>query len=192
MKIGIFSGSFNPIHIGHLILANYITEFSELDEVWFLVTPQNPLKQNLSLADERFRLDMVQLAIENYPKLKVSDIEFSLPRPSFTINTLHLLKETYPEHEFSLIIGADNWESFTKWKNFEAILDTFKIYVYPRLGYRVSLQNKFKGTVEVIDSPIVEVSSTFIRESIKDGKTIRAFLPDKVSIYIEKNGLYAD
>lgn len=190
MKVGIFSGSFNPIHIGHLVLANYITEFSDIEEVWFLVTPQNPLKDNSTLADELLRLEMAQLAVRDYPKLKVSDFEFSLPKPSYTINTLDLLKETYPDNDFCLIIGADNWEFFDRWKDYEAILEAYKIYVYPRFGYRVSVQNKLKKTVEVLDSPIVEISSTFIRESIKEGKSIRAFLPDVVYQYITKKSLY--
>ncbi len=190
MRVGVFSGSFNPIHVGHLILANYITEFVPVDEVWFLVTPQNPLKDKNTLADEKYRLEMAARAIKNYPKLKISDIEFSLPKPSYTINTLNVLKETHPENEFSLIIGADNWQSFDKWKDYEEILARYKIWIYPRFGYNVSIQNGLNKTVEVLDSPIVEISSTFIRNSIANGKNIRAFLPEAVYTYIGEKDLY--
>jgi len=190
MNVGIFSGSFNPIHVGHLILANYITEFSDIDEVWFLVTPQNPFKENVELLEEYLRLEMTRLAISDFNKLKVSDIEFDLPKPSYTINTLHVLREKYPDYSFSLIIGADNWESFSLWKDYEEILEQYKIYVYPRFGYSVAMPQKCKKKVEVLDSPIVEVSSTFIRKAIVDDKNIRAFLPDSVYEFIEKNQLY--
>jgi nicotinate-nucleotide adenylyltransferase len=190
MKIGIFSGSFNPIHIGHLILANYITEFSEIEEVWFLVTPQNPWKENSALADENIRLEMVKMAIAGYPKLKTSDIEFSLPRPSYTINTLNVLEDRYPEHEFALIVGADNWENFDRWKDYETILSRYNIYVYPRFGYSVSMPQKLKKTVTVLNSPIVEISSTFIRKGLSEGKNMRAFLPEPVYNYVSENKVY--
>jgi len=190
MNVGIFSGSFNPVHIGHLILANYVTEFTDIDEVWFLVTPQNPWKKNKGLIDEDLRFEMTKKAIAGYPKLHVSDIEFSLPRPSYTINTFDELKKLCPEYNFSLIIGADNWEFFGNWKDFQKILDNYKIYVYPRLGHSISVPAEFKKSVEIVDSPIIEISSTFIREGIKAGKNIKAFLPESVYHYIEYNKLY--
>ena len=190
MNIGIFSGSFNPIHVGHLILANYIVEFTEIDEICFLVTPQNPMKETNELADEDDRLEMTKLALTDYAKLLVSDFEFTLPKPSYSINTLDALKKAYPENTFSLIIGADNWEVFDRWKDFEAILADYKIYVYPRLDYRISIPKKLKANVEALDSPIIEISSTFIRESIKRGKDIRAFVPEAAYKYIKDKKLY--
>lgn len=190
MNVGIFSGSFNPIHIGHLILANYITEFTEVDEIWFLVTPQNPMKEKNELADENDRFEMVKQALASYPKLVVSNFEFTLPRPSYSISTLDKLKETYPENTFSLIIGADNWELFDRWKDFESILEKYKIFVYPRLDYRISIPKKLKANVEALNSPIIEISSTFIRESIKQAKDMQAFVPASVYKYIREKKLY--
>lgn len=190
MNIGIFSGSFNPVHIGHLILANYIVEFTEIEEVWFVVSPLSPLKSEKELSDERIRLEMVELALKKYTKLKASDFELSMPKPSYTIDTLNALQEKYPEHTFSLIIGADNWSYFENWKEHEKILENHRLKVYPRLGFRISIPNKLKTKVEALDSPIIEISSTFIRENIKEGKDIRAFLPDNVYDYITENKLY--
>lgn len=190
MNIGIFSGSFNPIHIGHLILANYIAEFTEIEEVWFVVSPQNPLKSGDSLSDEYIRLKMVEIALEKYTKLKVSDFEFSMPKPSYTIDTLNALQARYPEHTFTLIIGADNWSYFENWKEHDKILENYRLKVYPRLGYRISIPKKLMIRVEALDSPIIEISSTFIRENIKGGKDIRPFLPDNVYDYIAGNKLY--
>ncbi|NDW17957.1 nicotinate-nucleotide adenylyltransferase [Dysgonomonas sp. 216] len=189
MNIGIFSGSFNPIHIGHLILANYISEFTDIDEVWFLVSPQNPLK-NDNLEDEQIRLEMVNLALSGYPKLKACDFEFSLPRPSYTVNTLDALKKKYTEHKFSLIIGADNWKNFELWKDYKTILNNFDIYIYPRLLFDIEASDILKDNITILDSPIIEISSTFIRNSIKDKKNVKAFLSEKVYEYISKNNLY--
>lgn len=190
MKVGIFSGSFNPIHIGHMVLANFITEFTDIDEVWFLVTPQNPLKEDTILLDENTRFDMTKLALADYPKLKASDFEFSLPKPSYTIHTLEALSEAYPENTFALIIGADNWEAFDRWRDFEEILEQYRIYVYPRFGCRISISKKLKDRVEALNSPVIEISSTFIREALIKGKNMHAFLPESVHKYIIEKGLY--
>lgn len=178
-SIGIFGGSFNPIHIGHLALANYLCEFSHLDEVWFMVSPQNPFKKDRKLWDDELRLELVRLATEDYPKFKVCDIEFQLPRPSFTINTLNALQEEYPDKEFTLIIGADNWASFPRWRAADEIIARHKVLVYPRPGYEVD-ENEFPSSVSLVDTPLLEVSSTFIRESLEAGKDVRHFVHPKV------------
>lgn len=190
MNIGIFSGSFNPIHIGHLILANYITEFTEIDEVWFLVTPRSPLKSKNELLDEELRLEMVELALRGYDNLKASDFEFSMARPSYTINTLDALKKKYPEHDFTLIVGADNWAIIENWYEYERILSDYKLKVYPRLGSCLTIPTKLKHRVEALDSPIIEISSTFIREGVAEGKNIQSFLPEGIYEYIVEKGLY--
>jgi nicotinate-nucleotide adenylyltransferase len=190
MNIGIFSGSFNPIHVGHVILANYIVEFTEIDEIWFLVSPQNPLKSEDELSDEQSRLEMTKLALQKYAKFRVSDFEFSMPKPSYTINTLRSLREKYPDDTFSLIIGADNWNVFESWREYDKIWEEFALKVYPRSGSRITIPNKLKYRVEALDSPIVEISSTFIRESIAEGKNISAFLPEGVYEYIVEKGIY--
>lgn len=189
-QIGIFPGSFNPIHIGHLVLANYMREFTYLDEVWFVVSPQNPLKKAASLLDDDIRLQMTQLALADFDNLSVSDIEFSLPRPSYTFNTLEKLSETYPDKEFTLLIGSDNWTTFHKWKDNKLLLKKYKIIIYPRLEHTVTLSESTPKSVQLVDAPVIEISSTFIRESIKNGKNIRAFLPAKVYDFIEEKGLY--
>lgn len=190
MNIGVFSGSFNPVHVGHLILANYIVEYTEIEEVWFVVSPHNPLKSLTELSDEHIRLEMVEVALEKYSRLKACDFEFSLPKPSYTINTLDALRNKYTEHDFTLIIGADNWSDFDNWKEHDKIVENYKLKVYPRLGERISIPKKAKAMVEALDSPIVEVSSTFIRDGIAQGKDMRAFLPEGVYEYIIKNRLY--
>ena len=190
MKIGIFSGSFDPIHVGHLILGSYVTEFTDIDEVWFLVSPQSPFKADRDITAQGVRYHMAELALAAYPKMKASDFEFSLPTPSYTINTLSALQEAHPDDEFTLIIGGDNWEAFDKWKEYETIIERFKIMVYPRQGHRISIQSKLRSRVEALESPIVEVSSTFIREGITDGRNMQAFLPAAVYEYIAKEGLY--
>lgn len=189
-NIGVFSGSFNPIHIGHVILANYIVEFTEIDEVWFLVSPQNPLKETVGLLDEKERFAMVEMALEGYPNLKASDFEISLPRPSYTIHTLEALEKAYPANIFTLIIGADNWSNFDKWKDYDKMMQEYPIKVYPRIGYRIAIPTKLRNKVEALDSPVIEISSTFVRESLVARKDIRSFLPDGVYQYIENNKLY--
>lgn len=189
MKIGLFFGSFNPIHIGHLILANHMQQYSDLDQVWFVVSPHNPFKEKATLANDYERLHLVNLAIENYPYLKSSNVEFSLPQPSYTIDTLAVLKEKYPQHDFCLIMGMDNLKGFRKWKNHEKILENYSIYVYPRIDAQAGeWENhpKFK----FIDAPIIEISSTQIRNAIKENKNFRPLLPEKVWEYIDGSSLY--
>ncbi|MGI6047417.1 MAG: nicotinate (nicotinamide) nucleotide adenylyltransferase [Petrimonas sp.] len=189
-QVGIFSGSFNPVHIGHLILANYMREFTYLDEVWFVVTPHNPLKETSSLLDDDIRLEMTRLALQDFDTLIVSDIEFDMPKPSFTIDTLTKLRAINPDSEFTLIIGADNWNKFPRWKDYERLGKEFKILIYPRLGEDIQIDNEYEQNVKLVKAPIVEVSSTFIRKSIREGKDIRAFLPNRVYEYIVVNKLY--
>lgn len=179
MKVGIFSGSFNPVHIGHLALANYICEFDDLDEVWFVVTPHNPFKDGQELMDDNLRLNMVKHAVEGYPHFRVSDIEFGLPRPSYTINTLDKLNELYPHNEFHLIVGSDNWSCFNSWREARRILATSHILVYPRSGYPVDTAS-LPPNVRLVNAPIIEISSTFIRQALRTGKDIRYFLPPSV------------
>ena len=179
MNIGIFSGSFNPIHIGHLALANWICEFCGLDELWLLVSPQNPLKKNSDLINEKKRLELVQASVVGYPKFKVSDFEFSLPRPSYTIDTLHALKKQYPEYTFHLIMGADNWDNMSRWKDYESIISEFPIIIYPRTGYEIEIPEKYTN-IKKVEAPVIEISSTFIRQSINEGKDIRFFLPEPI------------
>jgi nicotinate-nucleotide adenylyltransferase len=191
MKIGLYFGTFNPIHIGHLIIANHMAEHADLDQVWMVVTPHNPLKKKSTLLDDYHRLQMVYLATEDYPKLKPSDIEFKLPQPNYTVTTLVHLEEKYPHHQFSLIMGEDNLKSFHKWKNYEAILAHHEIYVYPRISSETeNLELKNHPKIHMIDAPVVEISSTFIRENIKLGKNVRPLVPTKVWEYIDHNLFY--
>lgn len=188
LRTGIFGGSFNPIHIGHLALANYLCENDYIDELWFLVSPQNPFKQNEKLLDDKTRLRMVNAAVSGYGRFRVSDFEFSLPKPSYTINTLNKLSETYTDRDFYLIIGADNWAAFDRWKSPEEIISKHHVLVYPRLGY--DIPEMLPQNVRAVDSPLIEVSSTFIRESISQGKDVRYFLHPAVYEIIEKESLY--
>jgi nicotinate-nucleotide adenylyltransferase len=191
MKIGLYFGTFNPIHIGHLAIANHMAEFTGLEQVWLVVTPHNPHKKKSTLLDDHHRLQMVFLATEDYFKLKPSDIEFKLPQPNYTVHTLAHLQEKFPQHEFSLIMGEDNLNSLHKWKNHEVILQNYDIYVYPRVNQEVTdPELEAHPKIHRVDAPIMEISSTFIRESIKGGKNIRPLLPHKVWEYVEHNLFY--
>lgn len=190
-QIGLFFGSFNPIHIGHLIIANHLVEHSALDELWLVVTPQNPFKEKQSLLNNHLRLEMVYLAIADYPKLRASDIEFHLPQPNYTIHTLAYLEEKYPKLHFALIMGEDNLKSLHKWKNYEQILSNYPIYVYPRLSEgTVSEALTSHSNIQYVRAPIVELSATFIREEIKKKQNVRPLLPESVWQHIDKLGLY--
>lgn len=191
MKIGLYFGTFNPIHIGHLIIANHFAEYSVLDQIWMVITPHNPFKNKQTLLDDYQRLQLVFLATEDYPKIKPSDIEFKLPQPNYTVHTLAHLQEKYPQHEFSLIMGEDNLDSLHKWKNHEVILQNHEIYVYPRIS-SILEHSIYKNNPKVhcIEAPIVEISSTFIRENIKNKKNVCPFLPSTVWEYIDHNNLY--
>ncbi|MCX2718711.1 nicotinate (nicotinamide) nucleotide adenylyltransferase [Lentiprolixibacter aurantiacus] len=191
-KVGLYFGTFNPIHIGHLVIANYMVEFSDLDEVWFVITPRSPFKQKQSLLDDHHRFQMVFEAIEDYPKLKASKVEFSLPQPNYTVNTLVHLGEQYgADHRFCLIMGEDNLKTFHKWKNYEVILDNHELYVYPRVSDG-RLPDQFKGHegIHQVNAPIMEISSTFIRKQHKAGKNIRPMLPDRVWKYMDEMNFY--
>lgn len=189
MKIGLFFGSFNPIHTGHLIIANYLQQTTDLDKVWLVVSPQNPLKNKDTLLNEYDRLHLINLAIEDNDNLAVSNIEFSLPKPSYTIDTLTYLSEKHPQHQFCLIMGSDNIETLHKWKNYQQILDKYPIYVYKRRG---SDSNPYEGklNVKMLDFPFIDISATFIREGIKNGLSMQYFLPNKVWNYINEMNLY--
>ncbi|WP_411765992.1 nicotinate (nicotinamide) nucleotide adenylyltransferase [Winogradskyella sp. A3E31] len=191
MKVGLYFGTFNPIHVGHLTIANHLAEHSDMDQVWFVVTPLSPFKKKSSLLDNHQRLEMVYRATKDYDKLRPSDIEFTLPEPNYTINTLTYLQEKFSEHTFSLIMGEDNLKSFHKWKNYELILDNHDIYVYPRISSG-NVEHRFKDHPKIhkVKAPIMELSSTFIRSEIKAGKNIRPMLPEHVWEYVDEMNFY--
>ena len=178
-KTGIFSGSFNPVHIGHLALANWLCEFAGLDELWFLITPHNPLKDREELMDDQLRYELVEAAIAGYPKFRASDFEFSLPQPTYTIDTLRALDRTYPDRQFHFIMGADNWAFIKRWKESDVLISSYPILIYPRKGYEIILPANFPD-IRAVEAPLMEVSSTFIRPSLKDGKDVRFFLPEAI------------
>ncbi|WKS95552.1 nicotinate (nicotinamide) nucleotide adenylyltransferase [Riemerella columbina] len=191
-KIGLFFGSFNPIHIGHLILANYILEHTDMDELWLVVSPQNPFKEKKSLLADHNRLEMVELAIQHYPKMRASNIEFALPQPSYTIDTLAYLHEKYPDYHFSLIMGEDNLAHLHKWKNAEKLVSEHQIIVYPRLfdGNSADYPYAQHPNIHQVSAPVIELSATEIRQMIKAHKNVRPMLPPEVFAYLDGSSFY--
>jgi nicotinate-nucleotide adenylyltransferase len=188
MKIGLYFGSFNPIHIGHCIIANHIVANTSLDQVWLVVSPQNPLKPSGSLLNEYHRLHLVQVALDGAACLRVSDIEFQLPKPSYTIDTLTYLKEKYLSHQFAIIMGSDSFKNLKNWKNYEALIDQYEIYIYLRPGFNIKKTNN--ANIKLLDAPLLQISSTHIRENIRKRISIRFLVPEKVMEEIEQNGYY--
>ena len=190
-KIGLYFGTFNPIHIGHLILANHFAETTDLDEVWLVVTPQNPMKRKDSILNNHHRLELVYKATYDYPKLRPSDIEFGLPMPNYTINSLTHLEEKHPDKQFVLLMGEDNLVSFPKWKNYELILDRYELYVYPRKTDR-TIPKQFQNNpkINLIDAPQIELSSSAIRKAIKANQNIRPLLPPESWLYLDEMNFY--
>lgn len=191
MKIGLFFGSFNPIHVGHLIIAQAAVNETDLDKVWMVVSPQNPFKTKASLLGEYDRFRMAELALEGNDEIEASNIEFVLPKPSYTIDTLTHLREKFPDYEFCLLMGEDNLKHFHKWKNYEAILKYYPIYVYPRLGYEGDHFEKYPDVIK-FEMPYLDISATRIRNSLKEGKSVRYQVHDNVWKYLEEGNLYAD
>lgn len=190
MKIGILGGSFNPIHIGHAILANYITQNTDIEQLWLMVSPQNPLKSDLPSSYDVHRLAMTELVASKCNNVITSGFEFTMPKPSYTVDTLCRLREKFPKHEFVLIIGADNWVQFNKWKDYNVILQHHNIMVYPRMGYNIQVPIELKNKVFALNSPIIEISSTYIREQLNRDRNMNFYLPNDVYQYILKHNLY--
>ena len=188
MKIGLYFGSFNPVHVGHLIIANHTINNTDLQQVWLIVSPQNPLKPSSSLLNEYHRLHLVQSAIEGETKLKASNIEFKLPKPSYTVDTLAYLTEKFPQHEFSIIMGSDSFCNLNKWKNYELIVKNHLLYIYERPGFKIN--NIINATIQKLVAPLLEISSTNIRKMLKEGKSIRYMVTDIVKEEIERNSYY--
>ena len=189
LKVGLFFGSFNPIHTGHLIIANAIVESTDIQKIWFVVSPHNPLKKSKSLLHEFDRLDMVRSAVFDNYNMEVSDVEFNLPKPSYTIDTLTYLSEMYPDKEFAIIIGEDNLEIFPKWKNYEKILENYSLYVYPRPG-KTSPNLKDHPKVNFVEAPTINISATFIRKYVREGRSIQYLVPDQVAEIILAKKFY--
>lgn len=187
-KIGLYFGSFNPVHTGHLIIASHLANNTPLDEVWFVVSPQNPFKKENGLLNERHRIALVKFAIEDEKKLKASDVEFKLPKPSYTIDSLIYLSEKYPNYKFSIIMGSDGFQNIEKWKNYEQIVNNYNIYIYMRPGFEI--ENKYGDNIIPVKAPLLEISATDIRRNIKAGKPIRYLVTDVVMKEIEEKGYY--
>lgn len=188
MHIGLYFGSFNPIHIGHLIIANHILNEQKVEKIWFIVSPLNPFKTTGNLMNEYERLHLVQKAIEQDARLKSSDIEFSLPKPSYTVHTLAYLEEKYPAHSFSIIMGSDGFQNLDKWKNADVIAQKYPVIIYKRPGFEV--QNKLNAKITILSAPLLEISSTLIRELIKSGKSIKYLVPSSVEEEILASGFF--
>jgi nicotinate-nucleotide adenylyltransferase len=190
MKVGLYFGSFNPVHTGHLILANHLVNNTDLDQLWFVISPQNPLKISASLLNHYHRKFLIDIAIEGEKKLKTSAIEFSLPKPSYTVDTLAYLKDKYPAHEFTVILGSDSFKNIHKWKNYEVLIRSNRLMVYPRPGFDVELPGE--GNIILVEAPLLEISSTRIREMIRRRKSIKFWVPDVVKEEIERNNYYRE
>ena len=190
LKVGLYFGSYNPIHIGHLAIANYMVEFTDINQLWFVVSPQNPFKRKANLLDDYQRLEMTHRAVEGDDRLRASNIEFNLPKPSYTIDTLTYLKEQHPNFQFLIIMGSDNLENFHKWKNYNRIIENFGVIVYPRPGFDKSKIQLHKNISIAENAPLMEISSSFIRKAIANGKDIRHFLPQKTWEYMEEMNFY--
>jgi nicotinate-nucleotide adenylyltransferase len=188
MKVGLYFGSFNPVHTGHLIIANHLLNYTDLEKIWFIVSPQNPFKENSSLLNEYNRLHLLKLSTEDDSRIKVLDIEFNLPRPSYTASTLPHLEEKFPGNEFSLIMGSDSFQNLHKWKNYESIIKNYSIYIYPRPGFEI--KNEVKAKIIIAEAPLLQISATHIRQMIREKKSIRYLVPDKVRDEIEKGAYY--
>ena len=188
-QIGLFFGSFNPIHTGHLIIAEYMADMTALDQVWFVVSPHNPLKERSTLANDFDRLHMVQLAIDDNTRLKASNIEFSLPKPSYTIDTMAYLHEKYPQHQFSLIMGSDNLDTIHKWKNYQLLLERYSIHIYRRKGSE-NIVPPDNANILIHDVPLLDISSTYIRKQLASGHSIRYLVPDSVFTFLDGSRLY--
>jgi nicotinate-nucleotide adenylyltransferase len=187
MNIGLYFGSFNPIHVGHLIIASHIADHSNIHQIWFVVSPQNPLKPSASLLNEYHRLHLTQTAVEGDLRFRVTDVEFKLPKPSYTIDTLTYLEEKYPENKFTVIMGTDSFQNIHKWKNADLLLKNYSFILYPRPGFHVS---DTPDNIEIIPAPLLEISATAIRNNIKEGKSVRYLIPDNVREEIERSGYY--
>lgn len=190
MEIGLYFGSFNPIHVGHVVIANYILETTAIDELWFVISPQNPLKEKSTLLDDYQRLRMVELAVDDFPHLRASSVEFSLPQPSYTIQTLAHLCDKYPHHTFSLIMGGDNIQSIHKWKNYQRIIENYKIYVYPRPEFVMPPDLEGNPNIEIVNAPLMEISSSMIREWIKQRRNVQGFMPSSAWQYLDEMNFY--
>lgn len=190
MKVGLYFGSYNPIHIGHLAIANYMVEYADIDQLWFVVSPQNPHKKKVNLLDDYHRLEMAHLAVGDDERFRVSNIEFNLPKPSYTSDTLAYLNDRYPKNDFVILMGSDNLENFHKWKNYETIVENFGVLVYPRPGFDRSKMQQHKNISIAEGAPLMEISSSFIRNAIREGKDVKYFLPEKTYRFIDEMNFY--